>query len=74
MISDDKVLPLWRKQNKLLAGELVNPHFKKVENSENCRVVAFAIDAQLQKQIQNLNGVAYLGFSMVKIHIQAIHE
>ena len=74
VIPDDKVLPLWRKQNNLLVGEIANSHIKKMENSEDSRLVLFAADDQLQKQIQNLNGVTYLGFSMVKVHIQAINK
>ena len=73
VIPEDKILPLWRKQNNISAGELANPWFEKMENSENCRLLSFAADAKLMEQIENLGGVTYLGFSKVKVHTRTIN-
>ena len=73
VIPEDKILPLWRKQNNISVGELANPCFKKMENSENCRLVTFAADAKLVEQIENLGGVTYLGFSKVKVHTKTVN-
>ena len=73
VIPEDKILPLWRKQNNISAGEFANPCFEKMENSENCRIVSFAADAKLMEQIEDLGGVTYLGFSKVIAHTKTIN-
>ena len=68
VIPEDKTLLIWRKQNGLMAGELANPKFKPMVKPKGCRLVTFGVNDPLLERVKNLGGVAYLGFSKIKVH------
>ena len=72
--SEEKTLLLWRKQNGLLAGELANPRFKRMEKPVGCRLVTFGVNNELLERVRNLGGVAYLGLSKIKVHISKTED
>ena len=71
VIPEDKTLLMWRKQNGLMAGEMANPRFKAMDKPKGCRLVTFGANEQLLERVKNLGGVAYLGFSKIKVHTKA---